>query len=97
MWCKSCRENGWSESRDYPGVCTRCAAVVKARRARELEDAAPNGGRAKFNEHSDDGETNHLYFATKADAEAYYARTGADRGPRESKKHPGMWYLSYAR
>jgi hypothetical protein len=92
-WCQQCRENGWTMSDRYTGLCVRCAAARKATKVREMERAAPNGGRASDYTETDDYTT--VYFPSKADAVAAYFRDGASVGPRESKKRPGMWYMIY--
>lgn len=93
MWCSDCRQNGWTESREYPGVCIRCAPARKAARVAELEAAAPNNGQSCGWK---DGEDHtFVFFPSLADAQAAYARDGASVGPRASTTRPGQWYLTY--
>ena len=92
IWCNQCRQLFGASDR-YPGVCVRCAPALKAANVAEKERAAPNGGRpAGFTETDDH---TFVFYPTLADAEAAYARHGADRGPRLSKKRPGQYYLTY--
>ena len=71
-----------------------CLACRKAEAA-PLIAAAPNGGLDCGYRDGDD--TTWVYYRTRADAMAVYARDGADVGPRESTRvdRKGQWYLTY--